>query len=284
VTRQTGHVQTPSVNREGTRIVYISDNGGHSNLWVAGTQGSDARQITFETEPAVSVGVPVWSPRGDLIAFVMNRQGQGGLWGVRPDGTGLRHIVRGWAPCWSSDGQWLYYWRLGEQPRRLEKLPIDGGPPVVVREDPSGIVIPAASPDGALYFARPVSAEPVMGGPIGGLWWWGSMAEFCRAKPEDGPIEVLARVPGERVAGGPGPLVGHVALSPDGKWLATSLIDGPTTNLWAIPTSGGSLTPLTDFGDRPTLISRSVAWSPDGQHLYAALAEIQTNIVLIKGW
>jgi Tol biopolymer transport system component len=73
-------------------------------------------------------------------------------------------------------------------------------------------------------------------------------------------------------------------LSPDGKWLATSLIDGPTTNLWALPTSGGSLTPLTDFGDRQTLISRSISWSPDGKYLYAALAESQANIVLMKGW
>jgi Tol biopolymer transport system component len=284
VTRQTGHVQTPSVSPDGTRIVYISDNGGHSNLWVASTQGSDARQITFETEPTVGVGVPLWSPRGDVIAFVMNRQGQGGLWAVRPDGTGLRHIVRGWAPCWSSDGQWLYYWRLGEERRRLEKMPIDGGPSVVVREDDSGIVIPAVSPDGALYFARPVSTELVKGGPGQGLWWWGSMTEFCRAKPEDGPLEVIARVSGERTPGAPGALVGHAALSPDGKWLATSLTDGPATNLWAIPTSGGSLTPLTDFGDRPTLISRSISWSPDSQYLYAALAESQTNIVLIKGW
>jgi Tol biopolymer transport system component len=283
VTRQTGHVQTPSISPEGTRIVYISDNGGHSNLWVASTQGSDARQITFETDPAVSVGVPVWSPRGDVIAFVMNRQGQGGLWAVRPDGTALRHLVRGWAPCWSSDGQWLYYWRLGEEPRRVEKMPIDGGPHVVVREDSSGIVVPAIAPDGVLYLVRPVGSEPVKDGPSRRLWWWESMTEFCRAKPEGGPLEVLARVSGERIAGAPGPPVAHAALSPDGKWLATSLVDGPTTNLWAVPTSGGPLKPLTDFGDRQTLISRSISWSPDSQFLYAALAESQTNIVLIRG-
>ena len=288
VTRQSGHVQTPSVSPDGTRIVYISDNGGHANLWVASTQGSDARQITFEADPTVNVGVPVWSPRGDAIAFVMNRQGQGGLWAVRPDGTGLRHIVRGWAPCWSSDGQWLYYWRLGEERRHLEKVPIDGGQPVVVREDASGIVMPAVAPDSTLYFVRPVSSGAVKEGlkrgrSTLGLWWSESAAEFCRASPEDGPLAVLARVPGERIPGAPGASVGHAALSPDGKWLATSLIDGATTNLWAVPTSGGSLKQFTDFGDRPTLISRAISWSPDGQYLYAALAESQTNIVLIKG-
>jgi Tol biopolymer transport system component/aminoglycoside phosphotransferase (APT) family kinase protein len=289
ITRQTGQVQTPSVSPDGAHIVYISDNGGHANLWVTGTDGSEARQITFETEPAVSVGVPVWSPRGDVIAFVMNRGGQGGLWAVRPDGTALRHIVRGWAPCWSSDGRWLYFWRLGEECKRVEKIPIDGGDPIVVREDASGIVLPAVSADGrTLYFVRPAGSEPDSDRsrdlrPALGTWWWGSVAEFCRASPEDGPHEVMARVIGERIPGAPGPLVGHAVLSPDGQWLATSLIDGATTNLWALPTAGGAMKLLTDFGDRPTLISRSISWSADSQYLYAALAESQTNIVLIKG-
>jgi Tol biopolymer transport system component len=289
ITRQSGQVQTPSVSPDGTRVVYISDNGGHANLWVTSTDGSSVRQITFETDLRVSVGVPMWSPRGDVIAFVMNRHGQGGLWTVRPDGTELHHIVRGWAPCWSSDGRWLYYWRLGDERKRLEKIPIDGGQPVLVREDASGIVIPAISPDGAtLYFVRPVSSEPALGGLSSerltvGLRWWGSVTEFCRASPEDGPPEVIARVSGERIPGAPGALAAHVAVSPDGKWLATTLSDGPTTNLWVLPTSGGILQPLTDFGDRPTLISRNVSWSADSQFLYAAVAESQTNIALIKG-
>jgi serine/threonine protein kinase len=289
ITRQTGQVQTPSVSPDGTRIVYISDNGGHANLWVANTDGSAAHQITFETDPMVSVGVPVWSPLGNVIAFVMNRHGQGGLWAVRPDGTALRHIVRGWAPCWSGDGRWLYYWRLGEEHKRVEKIPIDGGQPVVVREDASGIVIPAISPDGTtLYFVRPVSPEPVLdessSGRLSlGLRWWGSVTEFCRASPEDGPVEVIARVPGERTPGAPGALAAYAVVSPDGTCLATSLIDGPTTNLWVLPTSGGAFRPVTDFGDRPTLISRNVSWSADGQYLYAAFAEPQSNVVLIKG-
>ena len=83
--------------------------------------------------------------------------------------------------------------------------------------------------------------------------------------------------------GAPGAPLGHAAISPDGQWLATSLIDGSTTNLWVLPSSGGPLKPLTDFGDRQTLIARAVSWSADGQSVYAALAELQTDIVLIDG-
>ena len=48
VTRQTGQVQTPSVSPDGSELVYLSDNGGHANLWVIRTDGDRARQITFE--------------------------------------------------------------------------------------------------------------------------------------------------------------------------------------------------------------------------------------------
>jgi serine/threonine protein kinase/Tol biopolymer transport system component len=277
VTRQTGQVQTPSISPDGTRLVYVSDNGGHANLWVAGTDGSHPRQITFETERSAGVGVPKWSPRGDLIAFVMNRAGQAGLWAVRPDGTALRSVVRGWAPSWSGDGRWLYFWRLGEERKRLEKIPVDGGQPVIVREENVDIVIPSISSDGGtLYFVRPVDAE-LMG------MWWGRMTEFCKASPEDAAAEVMASVPGERNPGAPGTPVAHVAVSPDGQWLATSLVDGGVTNIWLLPTAGGPMQRVTDFGDRPTLISRSVSWSPDSQHIYAAVAEAQANIVLLKG-
>ena len=60
-------------------------------------------------------------------------------------------------------------------------------------------------------------------------------------------------------------------------------MDGSTTNLWLLPIDGGPMRRLTDFGDRPILIARSVSWSADSQHLYAAVAEQETDIVLFDG-
>jgi hypothetical protein len=45
-----------------------------------------------------------------------------------------------------------------------------------------------------------------------------------------------------------------IALSPDGRYLGTPLIDGATTNLWILPTAGGPMTPVTDFGERSVMI------------------------------
>jgi Tol biopolymer transport system component len=292
VTRQRGHVQTPTVNPDGSEVAYVSDTGGHANLWIARTDGSGARQITFETDPTLSFGVPKWSPRGDVIAFVQNvsaidvRAASGdagvparttGLWAIRPDGSGLRLVANGAAPCWSGDGNWLYYWRLGGSPRRVEKLPIDGGPPVVVREEDEQLILPVVSADGStLYALRPVKSR-----------FFGSrspMNEICRARPEGAPLELLLRLPGERFAVGiSGWAIPFIELSPDGQWLVTSLADGDTANLWALPTAGGPMKPLTDFGDRSVAIQRSVSWSADSRHIYAAVAENDTHIVSIDG-
>jgi hypothetical protein len=40
---------------------------------------------------------------------------------------------------------------------------------------------------------------------------------------------------------------------------------------------------LTDFGERSIMISRSVSWSADSRYLYAAVAEVETDIVLFDG-
>jgi hypothetical protein len=41
--------------------------------------------------------------------------------------------------------------------------------------------------------------------------------------------------------------------------------------------------PVTDFGDRSVTMTRSVSWSRDSQQVYVAVAETQTDIVLLDG-
>jgi len=272
VTRQTGQVQVPSVSPDGREVVFVSDTGGHTNLWIARTDGSSTRPITFETDPSIAIGVPVWSPRGDQIAFVRADAGMAATWTVRPDGRALRQIVRGWGPAWSSDGRWLYYWRLGTVPGAIERIPIDGGPAERLREAP-GLNLVAVSPDGETLFLTRLSQINVRG------QWATGLTEYVRVRPADGPAETLARVAGERV-----PIrLPNITLSPDGEYLAVLLTDAATTNLWKLPTAGGEMIKLTDFGDRCTLIVRSVSWSRDGQHIYAAVAERDADVVLLAG-
>jgi Tol biopolymer transport system component len=269
ITHQTGLAQTPSVSPDDTELAYLSDSGGHGNLWVARTDGSGVRQITFERDPATSVGVPVWSPTSNQIAFVLTRDGIGAQWLVNSDGSGLRRLVHGLWAYWSPDGRQLYYSVSRDGTNCIDKVPIGGGEPVSVRCD--NAMAPALSADGStLYFVTPLM------GAAGG---WDM--EVRRATPENGPSTVLTRLSGTSIPQTPYNL--HLIVSPDGRWLATPLTDGVTTNLWVLPAAGGPLRQLTDFGHRSVLIVRRISWSRDGKYLFAAVAETDADIVFLDG-
>ncbi len=138
LTRQTGHVLTPSAGPGDREIVFLSDSGGHANLWVIDTETGDLRQLTNERDPNVAVGVPVWSPDGRSIAFVYSKGNTGltfGVWTVAPDGSNLRSVANpGLGPAWSTDGKWLYYSTRGGAGTDvvMNKVPVDGGASVTV--------------------------------------------------------------------------------------------------------------------------------------------------------
>jgi Tol biopolymer transport system component len=268
VTRQTGQVQTPSVSPDGSELVYLSDNGGHANLWVIGTDGTRARQITFERDPAVAIGVPKWSPAGDAIVYIVNRD-LPQLWVIRPDGRGARKLVeRGMWASWGDDGRWLYYTpNVNAERFTIEKVAATGGTPLLVRGEDNATAPTVGK--GVLYFAA--LATPA----FGGLDW-----EIRRAAPEDGPSELVGRIAGNRLPFSS--LYVHPALSKDGRWLAQGLTNGATTNLWVLSTEDGSWRQVTEFGE-PTFIMRQVSWSPDGQYLYSAVCKNNGDVVIFDG-
>jgi Tol biopolymer transport system component len=265
VTQQTGQVQTPSASPDGKEVVYLSDSGGHVNLWVAKVDGSSTRQITFERDPAVVIGIPVWSPAGDRIAIIQSQAGTNAQWLINPDGSGMRELVpRGAGAAWSSDGRWLYYFTptsASQTSTCIEKIPIDGGAAVRVRCEAANLAV--ASNGSAIYYSPRVSVP----------------GEIQKAQPENGPAQPFGHVAPSRIPFIPQGFV----LSPDERWLAMPLKDAGTTNIWVLPTDGGAARQLTDFGDRPILIARQVSWSPDGTFIYAAVVETDADIVLLDG-
>jgi Tol biopolymer transport system component len=274
VTRQTGQVLTPTASPDDKEVAFLSDSGGHANLWVVNTESGGLRQITRERDPNVAVGVPLWSPDGHTIAFVSSRGNQGltfGVWLVDSDGSNLRNVANpGLGPAWSADGRWVYYSTLGGAAATdvvLRKVPVDGGSAVTVRTERLRNVIGLHGT--TLYY---VVERPLVDGT--------PEFEIRAATPEDAPFRVLARIPGARV---PIWQICNPALSPDGKWLAQALTDAFTTNLWALSTTTGEWRQITDFGERATFIARRVSWSSDGRSILAAVAEGDSDIVLLEG-
>src|SRR5581483_5932366 len=225
ITQQTGQVQTPTLNPDDTMMAYLSDNGGHGNLWMMNLKTSEAHQITYEKSSDRVMGVPIWSPDGTLITFNTTMPGERihSVYSViHPDGSGARVAFQegGWA-AWSFDSKWLYYADAFLQNTasgfRLLKVPVEGGPPTVVRSDNARA--PAVSPDeSTLYYIVPLRNS-------NGL----ADYELRAACPESGPSSLLARIAGDRI-----PLWQAIqgVISKDGKWLALPLEDDLGTDLF----------------------------------------------------
>jgi len=105
--------------------------------------------------------------------------------------------------------------------------------------------------------------------------------EIRMAAPENGPAKALARIAVARVP--ISPLFFHMFLSPDRRWLALPLTDGGSSNIWVVPTDGTAPRAVTDFGGRTVVIARRVSWSPDGRSIYAAVADIDADVVMLDG-
>jgi hypothetical protein len=103
--------------------------------------------------------------------------------------------------------------------------------------------------------------------------------EIFKASPPDGQAIHLPGFAASRIPWFPS----SNTLSPDDRWIAMPLKDGTTTNIWAMPTNGGPMRQITDFGRRAILIARRVSWSADSQSVYAAVAEMDADIVLLEG-
>jgi TolB protein len=73
--------------------------------------GSNVRRISFNQG---RYATPVWSPRGDLIAFTRIAQGRFFIGVMKPDGSGERMLADGFlveSPTWAPNGRILSFFR-----------------------------------------------------------------------------------------------------------------------------------------------------------------------------
>src|SRR5205807_2199224 len=122
LTHQTGQVETPSAAPGDRELVYLSDSGGHGNLWVMKLDASEARQITYERDASVALGMPEWSPDGKTLYYATPQanvnQPDFEIRVARPENGPSRVLARipseripsaAWTihPLLSPDGKWV---------------------------------------------------------------------------------------------------------------------------------------------------------------------------------
>ncbi|MDJ0921826.1 MAG: Tol-Pal system beta propeller repeat protein TolB [Henriciella sp.] len=112
---------SPSMSPDGREIVFNSDRGGSPQLYIMNTDGTPrtcpsggrdvACRITFG---AGRYSTPVWSPRGDLIAFTKQARGKFHIGVIGTDGDGERLLTEAYldeGPDWSPNGRVITFFR-----------------------------------------------------------------------------------------------------------------------------------------------------------------------------
>ena len=73
--------------------------------------GGNARRISFGEG---RYSTPVWSPKGDLIAYTRQKSGSFAIGVMKPDGSGERILTEGFhneGPTWAPNGLYVMFFR-----------------------------------------------------------------------------------------------------------------------------------------------------------------------------
>lgn len=241
-----------------TRIAYVSNAGGGSDIWVTDADGTNARQIT--TGALAGNGIAV-SPAGEQIYFSSERAGRSNIWRVDTDGTNLRKLTNGdgeFHPACTPDGQWVVF-QQGGVDTSLWKIPSGGGEAVRVYDQRASR--PSISPDGSLiafHYLDPdlersrwcIGVVPAAGGN--------------RTKRFELPPTINRRL---------------VRWNKDGSAIAFINRTGGDSDIWLQPLDGGRQRQLTNF--KASNI-QAFQWSPNGTSLAVIRSAETSDVVLMN--
>ena len=203
----------PSYSPDGERVAGSENSLTAKRVFVANADGEERKVIYELTSPEAcqgntcpSVNRPVWSPRGDRIAFSvgahMGAPGPTHLAMIRPDGSDLKMLTSGerhdGLPSWSPDGKRLVF-RTAMGPRTgLSILDVERGEIASLVTGSDYDTFPAWSPRGDLISFTSKRDDDY---------------EIYVIRPDGSGLRRLTYTPGNDA---------HSEWSPDGEWIAFS--------------------------------------------------------------
>ncbi|HEX5734741.1 MAG TPA: protein kinase [Blastocatellia bacterium] len=246
------------------KIVFSSDAGGKPDIWIAGADGANRKQLTSN---AGSNLTPSVSRDGRYIAFISDRTGNRNIWRMDTDGGNTVRLTSGLSdelPRFSPDGRWVVYSSLDPSKPGLWKVSVDGGDPVQITDkDAHG---PAVSPDGKLiaFLSRsnPNSADQT--------------ARIALIPFEGGsPAQTFDIQNAVTLAS----LSLQIHWSSDGRALLYTSSMNNVSNIWSQPIDGGKPIQVTDFKENLIL---AFDLSPDGKKLVCSRGVFSRDAILIS--
>jgi len=103
----------PSYSPDGSQIVFESDRSGTQQLYIMPAGGGEPVRISFGPG---RYGTPVWSPRGDYIAFTKQNKDRFHIGVMRTDGSEERLLTASFldeGPTWAPNGRVIMFTRQG---------------------------------------------------------------------------------------------------------------------------------------------------------------------------
>ena len=239
------------------RVVYVSRANGQSQIWITNADGTERKQLTFDSNSKGRLSV---SPDGRYLVFASFRANISHIWRMDIGGGNELQLSRGrqnGAPQVTFDSRWVVYNSFDTLTPTLWKAPIAGGEPVQLTNYESGML--AMSPRDAQI-----------------------VYDYVERNEQDQPRRRFAVIPFE---GGSPRMLDFIIPGRQMKWApaggALTYVEtrAGVSNIWSQPINGGPPRQLTNF--KSHRIFRH-DWSRDGKRLALARGTRTSDAVLIK--
>jgi len=263
---QAANTRALSPRYAGDYLAFLSSKGGADGLWKL-DHGNVAVELWKGGDGGV-VAAPAISPDGNHICFSYRKQGRAALYVINANGTGLTTLATSIevqsAASWSPDGKWVAVAANKGEGTRVFKVPVDGGPPIQLRDTLS--FNPVWSPDDRFI----VYSEQRASGSF----------DIKTMTPDGAPVAV----PAMASLGSRFPLAFGTPYRfiPDGKTLITLQGTAPNQNFFRLDLETGEQRQLTSFDLKSGAVIQNFDISPDGKRIVFDRLRNHADLVLMN--